>query len=131
MIAPGILASVAHMTRIEGRSDQPIHQEFLVIRAPEIGFHACESARLLSEDFSRDISLLEIRNPRSTTSVTLESELVTRGTSCGSLGFPISHVFFDTDRRFMPQARAARTCSDTPNQSPNQSMWDETRVRPS
>ena len=93
MISPGIIATAAHITHVDGNKNNPHHQEFLVIRAPEIGAQF-EDAKFIVEDTTRDVALLEIERPRSTKSVTLEPKIVLRGTSCGSLGFPLAEIKF-------------------------------------
>ena len=51
-----------------------------------------ENATLIAEDPIRDIALLKINSPRSTKFLTLEYNQVPTGTSCGSLGFPLSEI---------------------------------------
>jgi len=94
MISPRILVTSAHLTHPRGKSDEP-YQEFLLIRAPEVGSPApFENARLIAKDYVKDIALLEIDNPRSSLSVSLEENIIHRGTNCGSLGFPLAQVRF-------------------------------------
>lgn len=93
MIAPGILATAAHLVHVEGDPGKPVHQVFEVIRAPDIG-QKPELAELVSEDTVRDVALLRIRNPRSLACVTLKQEGVPIGSICGSLGFPLARVTF-------------------------------------
>jgi S1-C subfamily serine protease len=91
MVAPGILATVAHVVRREGNPEMPLHQSFQVIRSPEIG-QSLESAVLLAEDADRDVAFLRILNPRSSACVALRDARVPTGTSCGCLGFPLSGI---------------------------------------
>jgi S1-C subfamily serine protease len=91
MIAPGILATCAHMVHMECNTGRPTHQTFQVIRAPDIG-QALETSQLIAEDIGKDIALLRIEHPRprSTQSLTLEHDILEIGMSCGALGFPLS-----------------------------------------
>jgi S1-C subfamily serine protease len=91
MIAPGVLATCAHIVHMECNTGRPTHQTFQVIRAPDIG-QALETAQLIAEDVDKDIALLRIEHPRSTQSLTLEPNILGIGTSCGSLGFPLSVI---------------------------------------
>ncbi len=68
------------------------HTQFLVIRAPEIGTTTLETCTFIAEDITRDIALLKIVNPRSNSSVQLEISKIRVGTSCGSMGFPLSNL---------------------------------------
>lgn len=91
MIAPGICATAAHVLHIEGDRSKPLHQKIEVIRAPDIG-SAMRVAVFIAEDIERDIALIRIVEPTDTTCVTLYRSIQERGTSCGSLGFPLSNV---------------------------------------
>jgi S1-C subfamily serine protease len=101
MIAPSVLVTAAHSVHVRNHPNQPVHTSFVVIRAPDIG-QSMESVELIAEDSGRDIALLRINNPRSNTCVILESNIVSIGTSCGSLGFPLAKVTFSprTGRMF-------------------------------
>jgi S1-C subfamily serine protease len=90
-IAPGILATVAHLTHVESNRQKPVHSKFEVIRSPDVG-QKMESASFIAEDPIRDIALLKIDSPRSTKYLTLEPNRVPTGTSCGSLGFPLGEI---------------------------------------
>jgi len=93
MIAPGILAMAAHCIHVENNSDNPRHKRIDVICASDIG-KSLERAILIEEDCIRDIALLRIDNPRSTKCLHLEADFVERGTTCGSLAFPLSTTEF-------------------------------------
>jgi S1-C subfamily serine protease len=93
MIAPGVLATAAHLAHVESNPSKPAHTLFETIRAPDIG-QSMEKAQLIAEDPIRDIAILRINNPRSNTCVTLEPNVVPIGTSCGSLGFPLASITF-------------------------------------
>jgi len=91
MIAPGIIATAAHLIHNSSVSDRPLHAQFRVVRAPDIG-QPFESATLIAENPQRDIALLRVETPRSQEYLNLESTRVPIGTFCGSLGFPFMSV---------------------------------------
>jgi S1-C subfamily serine protease len=91
MISPGVVVTAAHVIHKEGNFNNPIHQLFGVIRAPDVG-QKLEIAQLIAEDADRDLALLRITNPRSTQSLALATNTIQIGTSCGSLGFPLAKV---------------------------------------
>lgn len=103
MIAPEFLVTAAHVVHFECNFTKPIHQKFDVIRAPDIG-QKTEPALFVAEDITKDLALLRIENPRSIQSIVLEPNILNVGTSCGSLGFPLSFVdpqgLFHLDLRF-------------------------------
>jgi hypothetical protein len=100
MIAPGVLATAAHFCHIENDPSKPVHNRFEAIRSPDIG-QKMEDVTLIAEDTLRDLALLRIENPRSTLHVQLECNIVSTGTNCGSLGFPLASVIFSqTGRMF-------------------------------
>jgi hypothetical protein len=76
---------------VEGDRSKPLHKKIEVIRAPEIG-NKMLAAKLFAEDIDRDLALIEIINPTSISTVTLNKSIVDRGTVCGSLGFPLSTI---------------------------------------
>jgi hypothetical protein len=86
-IAPGIIATAGHL--IPKATQYQTRYE--VIRSPDIG-QQMEFASLISIDPNHDIALLKIDNPRSEKYLTLEENQVPIGTSCGSLGFPLSII---------------------------------------
>jgi len=91
MITPGVLATAAHVIHFESDHNKAVHQTFEVIRAPDIG-QKTEKTQLIAEDTTKDIALLKIANSRSTQSVVLEPNILNIGTSCGSMGFPLSFI---------------------------------------
>lgn len=100
MIAPGVLVTAAHLVHGGNNFANPIHSQFEVIRAPEVG-QQMEHAQLVAQDQVRDIALLRIDDSRSNLCVSLESDIIPIGTSCGSLGFPLASVeFAKTGRTF-------------------------------
>lgn len=100
MVAPEFLVTAAHFCHVANDRSKPIHTKFEGIRSPDIG-EKSETVEFVIEDVERDIALLRITNPRSTSSVSLECGIVPTGTSCGSLGFPLAAVIFSaTGRRF-------------------------------
>jgi hypothetical protein len=64
MIAPGIVATAAHLIHMEGDITKPVHATFQVVRAPEVGV-ASSTASLIGEDIARDVVLLRIRGTQS------------------------------------------------------------------
>lgn len=91
MIAPGIIGTAAHLVHNQAAPNAPLHTQFRVIRAPDIG-QPFESATLLAENVQRDIALLKVDHPRSKEYLDLESTRVPIGTFCGSLGFPFMAI---------------------------------------
>lgn len=89
LIAPGVVATAAHLIHMEGDITKPVHATFQVVRAPEVGV-ASSTASLIGEDIARDVALLQVpENPKSAC-VRLASDEIPKGTPCGSLGFPFS-----------------------------------------
>ena len=100
MIAPGILVTAGHFCHVDNDPSKQVHARFEVIRSPEIG-QSMEIATFIATDATRDIALLRLEKPRSTSCVQLECNRVLTGTSCGSLGFPLASVVFsNTGRMF-------------------------------
>ena len=93
MIAPGILAMAAHCLHVENNNNNPRHKRFEVMCTSDIG-ESLEIASLIEEDKIVDVALLKIENPRSTKCLSLETNIVEKGTACGSLGFPLSSTEF-------------------------------------
>ena len=98
MIAPGILATVAHVTHVNNEMREPVHSRFDVIRAPDVG-QPLEQAVFIAEDPVHDIALLKMDSPRSPASVRLAAHQPRRGTNWGSLGFPLASVTVEQGRR--------------------------------
>ncbi len=100
MVAPGVLLTAGHMTHVDNDWSRPYHQRFEAVRAPDVGT-TMEPMSLVAVDPVRDIALFRMEHPRSSDCLTLRQDPVMPGTSCGSLGFPLSTVdFLDTGRRF-------------------------------
>jgi|SRR3989344_2421848 len=93
MVAPGYLITAAHSVHQNADRTKPVHQSFEFIRTPDIG-QQMEKAVFVAEDPVQDIALLKIENPKDKQTVTMEKEIVPRGTSCGFLGFPLANVIF-------------------------------------
>ena len=98
MIKQGYLITAAHSVHQNADRNKPVHQTFELICATDIG-QQMETAVFVAEDPLQDIALLKIENPKNKIFVTLEEEIVPRGTSCGFLGFPLSEV------KFMPNGQ--------------------------
>ena len=97
MIAPGFLITAAHCVHQHTNHTNPIHCKLEVIRVPDIG-QGMEIATLHAVDDALDIAVLRIQAPRSTASLVLLDRTVPRGTSVGSLGFPLGQVQFTPQR---------------------------------
>ena len=93
MIAPGVIATVAHALY---RNKNEFHDLVEVIRAPDVGMNM-ESALPTMIDPVRDLALIRVEEPRSSKSIKLTRNIIASGTSCGSLGFPLSSVTFHDD----------------------------------
>ena len=91
MISPGVVATVSHGVHVENNFSKAIHQNFEVICARDIG-QQTEPAQFIAEDTDKDIALLRVTSPRSIQSVVLAPDILGIGTSCGSLGFPLSFL---------------------------------------
>lgn len=91
MVAPNVVVTNAHILHLDGNIASAVHGEFLVIRSPDIGKSAV-TARLLKEDPVRDLAILRIEDTTNRQSAIFEERIIPSGTSCGSLGFPLSTV---------------------------------------
>ncbi|HET6204766.1 MAG TPA: serine protease [Planctomycetota bacterium] len=91
MIAPGLLVTAAHGVHLDSIPSRPVHQKFEVIRAPDVG-QRMEVATFVAKDPVKDLALLRIDKPRSSSCLGLLKTAVLRGTACGSLGFPLAQV---------------------------------------
>lgn len=98
MIFPSIIVTAGHLIHIENDFSKPIHKVFHVINALDIGKQLSE-AKLLAEDPKRDVSILQVQKPTHTECVILNKEEVEVGTECGSLGFPLSEVKIDQEKK--------------------------------
>jgi len=100
MVAPGYLITAAHIVHQGCDYKKPIHDEFKIIRAPDIG-KKMEKANFIAEhiinDINFDIALLKVENNENIQSVTLTDKIIERGTNCGFLGFPLAKVQFTPD----------------------------------
>lgn len=95
-IAPDVIATVAHGLHINGDFNEPIHETFDVIRTPDIG-EDMRSAHIIAIDDARDLAFLMIQDAEDQRYLPLIDGLVTIGTSCGFLGFPLSSAEFNED----------------------------------
>lgn len=91
MIAPGVIATVAHLVRVGMDPEAEVHEQFEVIRAPDVG-ESMEDAFLIAEYPERDVALLRVPDPRSGSSLAFVDGIVPHGASCGSLGYPLAYV---------------------------------------
>lgn len=93
MVAPGYLITAAHCIHQDNNHQKPIHTKLELIRVPDIG-QRMEVGRLHAIDDAIDVAVLRIDNPRSGACLRLLDAPVARGTSVGSLGFPLGQVAF-------------------------------------
>jgi hypothetical protein len=91
MVAPNICITASHVLHIESDKSKPIQSKIELIRCPEIGT-PMKIAKIIAEDIDRDIAILEILNTSQSASVTMNKSILDRGSSCGSLGFPLANV---------------------------------------
>ena len=94
MIAPGVIATVAHALHINGDIAEPLHQTFEVIRTPDIG-KDMQFAHVLAEDIDRDLALLPVEYPHDYRYLRLVENTAQIGSKCGFQGFPLSSVEFN------------------------------------
>jgi hypothetical protein len=96
MIAPGIIATVAHALHINGDVSEPLHETFEVIRTPDIG-KGMQFAHVIAEDIDRDLAMLRVETPHDYRYLRLVDSIAPMGSTCGFQGFPLSSVeFIDT-----------------------------------
>ncbi len=94
MIAPGVIATVAHALHINGDIGEPLHETFEVIRTPDIG-EDMQFAHIIAEDIDRDLALLRVESPHDYRYLRLVDGIVPMGSTCGFQGFPLSSVEFN------------------------------------
>lgn len=101
MVSSNYIVTAAHLAHVEGNPQKPVHKNFEVIRAPDVG-QTPEKAAFVAEDQERDVALLRITSsPRSKATLILHSGKVSVGTNCGSLGFPLATVLATQDGKRM------------------------------
>jgi S1-C subfamily serine protease len=91
MIAPSYVLTNSHIFHSDNEAQNDNRRKIEVIRSPDIGKDAV-NASLFREDTLRDLALLKVEKPTSTKCVSFEDRKVLSGTSCGSIGFPLSTV---------------------------------------
>lgn len=100
MVAPGYLVTAAHAVHQNSDYTKPIHENFEVIRAPDIG-KKMKKASFVGEyivnNINFDIALLKIENDKDAHTMVLTEKIIKRGTNCGFLGFPLAKVQFTPD----------------------------------
>lgn len=96
MVAPGYLVTAAHSIHQESKPDKPVHHNFQVVSATDVG-QQMEQAKFIAEDKRNDLALLQIENQRSNDSIQFNTEIMLRGTSCGFLGFPLAKIQWAKD----------------------------------
>ncbi|MFA4937133.1 MAG: serine protease [Patescibacteria group bacterium] len=95
MIAPGVLVTPAHVVHIQGDRTKSRYTNFQAILASDVG-KKMESCTYIGEDLVRDIALIRIEKPRSKKVVSFYLNKIPIGTTCGSLGFPLSSIHPNT-----------------------------------
>jgi S1-C subfamily serine protease len=93
MIAPGVLATVAHVLYRNKGDSTSFQDSIQTMRVPELGrAQQMETAIVMAIDAEYDIGLLKIENPRTTTAVTLATDPLLVGTEVGAVGFPLMNI---------------------------------------
>lgn len=95
-VAPGYLVTAAHAIHQNNDKSKPRHDIVELIRVPDIGSKMMKAA-VIDEDLGRDLALLKLENDDNGMPLSLLTDEVTRGTSCGFLGFPLAKVHFKQD----------------------------------
>ncbi|HEY3419133.1 MAG TPA: serine protease [Methanomassiliicoccales archaeon] len=90
-IAPGILVTAAHVIHHDTEMKDSEKPVLLTIRLPDME-KPFEKVSFIAQDLDHDIALLRIEEPRSREFLILEPSRAPNGASCGSLGFPLSHL---------------------------------------
>ncbi len=101
MVAPGICATCAHNLYRDGKihngppDSKGIHVSLTLDLSSMVS--TMRTAKVLAIDSEIDLALIEIINPTSTKSVSLlySHERPGRGTNFGTLGFPLSDLYYD------------------------------------
>ena len=83
------IVTCSHILHQKTDVKRPLHKEVFVIRAPDIGNQAIK-VKVLADDPVRDVALLEIDD--NAPFLTLDPNLESMGTICGSIGFPLCTV---------------------------------------
>ena len=93
-IAPGVLATCAHLVHVNKKFNNPLQTKFFVTRSQDLEQPLLE-ATFIAENPIQDLALLKITSPRSTDFLTIKSDKMPLGTQCGSIGFPSSIIVSD------------------------------------
>lgn len=83
--------TAAHVLHQGSDPKKPIHNNFQVIRAPEVG-NRLQSAQFVVENIAEDLALLRLDNPSTNFKLDLNKNKLNRGIPIGSLGFPLATV---------------------------------------
>jgi len=87
-IAPGVLATAAHVLHKDRGDSSSFQDSIQVIRDPEIIMRQeVEAARVIAVDVEYDIGLLKIDSPRTKDSVVFTNHIVLPGTEIGAVGY--------------------------------------------
>lgn len=91
MIAPGVLATAAHVLYQNEGDSSSFQDNILVMRDLEINTgQRMERAEVIDVDVEYDIGLLKIENPRTETFVAFAHNAVIPGTQVGTIGYPLT-----------------------------------------
>ena len=106
MIAPGVLATVAHVLYKEAGDSSSFQDSIRVMRDPEINTgHKMEEAKVIAVDVEYDIGLLRIASPRSQASVVFTTATVLVGTEIAAIGYPLMNPHQITAQVAVPLLR--------------------------
>src|SRR5437016_4216465 len=84
MIAPGVLATVAHVLYQSPGDSTEFQNDIRVMRAPEVSENKkMETAKVIAVDPEHDIGLLKVENPRTKTCVGFTTDPLSAGTDVG------------------------------------------------
>jgi V8-like Glu-specific endopeptidase len=90
MIAPGVLATAAHVLYREKGDSSSFQDKISVVRDPEISpGQKMETVKVVAVDAEYDIGLLEMDNPRTKAFVALTTDGLLTGTEVGAAGYAL------------------------------------------
>jgi S1-C subfamily serine protease len=93
MIAPGVLATAAHILYKNPGDSTSFQDSIWVLGDPEINTDKkMEPVGVVDVDAEYDIGLLRINNPRTNTPVVFTTDPLPEGTEVGAVGYPLMNV---------------------------------------
>lgn len=93
LVAPGLLATAAHVLHRQNDRSAPLHDTLVAFRAPELG-KRLSPLRVVAVSDAYDLALLALPAPAEAAPLALRRDVVPIGTPCGALGYPLSTVTF-------------------------------------